>query len=158
MRQQVIGDIFRLAQGGDGAFEVSGVPQDDRGDDEVEAGSAVLLVLVGAVTDFAEPMNEDGTRQAVAGLRPCSAPARSSRRSSGSSIQSSVNSVRSSRPSSRSAAATPFCRGYEASCRMITEAVTVPARMDATMRRISDQWARIRSTLIRPAMSGSSVG
>jgi len=68
MRQQVIGDIFRLAQGGDGTFEVSGVPQNDRGDDEVEAGSAVLLVLVGAITDFAEPMDKDGTRQAVAGF------------------------------------------------------------------------------------------
>src|ERR1700759_3220149 len=51
-----------------------------------------------------------------------------------------VNRVRSSRPSSRSAAATPFCRGYEASWRMISEAVTVPVRMDAPMRRTSDQW------------------
>ena len=68
MRQQVIGDILRLAQGGDRSFEVSGVPQDDRGDDEVEARSAVLLVLVGAITDFAEPMNKDGARQAVAGF------------------------------------------------------------------------------------------
>jgi hypothetical protein len=28
----------------------------------------VLLVFVGAVTDFAEPMNKDGARQAVAGF------------------------------------------------------------------------------------------
>ena len=41
---------------------------------------------------------------------------------------------------------------------MISEAVTVPVRIDATMRRISDQWARISSTLIRPAIRGSSVG
>jgi hypothetical protein len=40
----------------------------DRGDDQVQARSAVLLVLVGAVTNFAEPMNKDGTRQAVAGF------------------------------------------------------------------------------------------
>jgi hypothetical protein len=41
---------------------------------------------------------------------------------------------------------------------MMTEGATVPARMEATMRRISAQWARISSTLIRPAMSGSRVG
>ena len=41
---------------------------------------------------------------------------------------------------------------------MISEAVTVPVRIEATMRRISDQWARIRATLMRPAISGSSVG
>jgi hypothetical protein len=35
VRQKVVGDRFRLAQGGDGTFEVLGVPQDDRGDDEV---------------------------------------------------------------------------------------------------------------------------
>ena len=66
--QQMVGDVFGLAQGGDGALEVSGVPEDDRGDEEVEAGGAVLLVLIGAVADFAEPMDEDGPRQAVAGL------------------------------------------------------------------------------------------
>src|ERR1700756_2895010 len=68
MRQEVIGDILRLAQGCHRSFEVSGVPQDDRGDDEVQARSAMLLVLVGAITNFAEPMNKDGTRQAIAGF------------------------------------------------------------------------------------------
>jgi hypothetical protein len=46
------------------------------------------------------------------------------------------------RPSSRSAAATPFCLGWEASWRMISEAVTVPPRMDARILRISAQCAR----------------
>ena len=69
--QQMIRDILGLAQGGDGALEISRVPQDDCGDEQVQAGGAVLLVLVGAVADFAEPMNEDRPRQAVAGLRPC---------------------------------------------------------------------------------------
>jgi hypothetical protein len=64
----MIGDIFRLAQGGDCTLKVSGVLQDDRGDEQVEARGSVLLVLVGPVTDFTEPMNEDGTRQAVAGF------------------------------------------------------------------------------------------
>ena len=63
-----------------------------------------------------------------------------------------------SRPNSRKAAAIPFCRGCDASCRMISEAVTVPVRIDAAMRRISGQWARINSTLIRAAIRSSSVG
>ena len=41
---------------------------------------------------------------------------------------------------------------------MISEAVTAPVRMDATIRKISDQCARIRATLMRPAINGSSVG
>ena len=49
----MVGDILDLAQGGDGALEISRVPQDDGGDEQVEAGGAVLLVLVGAVADFA---------------------------------------------------------------------------------------------------------
>jgi hypothetical protein len=66
--------------------------------------------------------------------------------------------VRSIRPNSRRAAATPFCRGYEASCRMMSDAVTVPVRIEAMRRRISDQWTRMSSTLMRPAIIGSSVG
>src|SRR5437762_9363495 len=47
-------------------IEVPRVPQDDCGDEEVQARSAVLLVLVGAVADLAEAMDEDSPRQAVA--------------------------------------------------------------------------------------------
>ena len=35
--QQMIGDVLRLTQRGDGALEVSRIPKDDRGDEEVEA-------------------------------------------------------------------------------------------------------------------------
>lgn len=73
VRQQMAGDIFRLSPDAGGTFEVSNVPQYDRGDDEVEARSAVLLVVMGPVTDFAEPMNKHRPRQAVAG---CSVPDR----------------------------------------------------------------------------------
>ena len=110
MGEKVIGNVLGLAQGGDRAVQITGVPQGDGRDEKVEAGSAVLLVFVGAVADFAETMNEDGARQAVARFALVELAARAAR-SSGSSIQSSVNRVRSSRPSSRSAAATPFCRG-----------------------------------------------
>ena len=37
MREQVVRHILDFAQFGEGAFKVSGVPQDDGGDDQVEA-------------------------------------------------------------------------------------------------------------------------
>jgi len=106
----LVRNILGLAQSGNGALEVPRVPQDDCGDEEVQARSAVLLVLVGAVADLAEAMDEDSPRQAVACFALVEFPAgltaqfRIPR-------QSRVNRVRSSRPSSRSAAARPFCRG-----------------------------------------------
>ena len=41
---------------------------------------------------------------------------------------------------------------------MITEAVTAPVRIEATTRRISDQCAQMRATLMRPAIIFSSAG
>ena len=52
----LVRNILGLAQSGNGALEVPRVPQDDCGHEEVQAGSAVLLVLVGAVADLAEAM------------------------------------------------------------------------------------------------------
>ena len=66
--QQVVRDILGLPQGSDRTLQVAGVPQDDRGDEQVEAGRPMLLVLIGAVTDFAGAMDEHGARQAVAGV------------------------------------------------------------------------------------------
>ena len=57
MEEKVIGNILHLAQSGDRAVQIVGVPKGDGGDQEVEAGRAVLLVFVGAVADFPEPMN-----------------------------------------------------------------------------------------------------
>src|SRR6516162_6682783 len=68
MSEKVVGNFFGHAQGGDGAVQITGVPQDDRGDEEVQAGGAMLLIFVGAVADFPETMKEDGARQAVARL------------------------------------------------------------------------------------------
>ena len=64
--EEVIGNVLGLAQGSDRAAQIAGVPKGNGRDEEIEAGSAVLLVLVGSVADFAEPMNEDGTRQTIA--------------------------------------------------------------------------------------------
>jgi hypothetical protein len=66
VEEKVVGNICDLAQGGAGAVQVAGIPQDDRGDEEVWAGGAMLLVFVGTVANFPEPMDEDGARQAVA--------------------------------------------------------------------------------------------
>ncbi len=66
--EKVIGNMFGLAQGSDRTVQVAGIPQGDSRDEQVEAGSAVLLVLVRAVADFTKPMNKDGARQAVARL------------------------------------------------------------------------------------------
>jgi hypothetical protein len=76
MGKQLVWDILCFAERGDGAFQIPRIPQDDCGDEQVEAGGAALLILVGAVTDLAEPMDEDRACQAGCGLRPCSAPAR----------------------------------------------------------------------------------
>ena len=59
---------WALIRRSDRALQVPGVPQDNRGDEQVEAGRPVLLVLIGAVADFAEAMDEHCARQAVAGL------------------------------------------------------------------------------------------
>jgi hypothetical protein len=64
----VIWDILDLAQGGHSALKIPSVPQDDRGDEQVEAGGPVLLVFIGPIADFTEAMDEHGARQTVAGF------------------------------------------------------------------------------------------
>src|SRR5205814_6640641 len=64
--EQLVRNILGLAESGNSALKVARIPQDDCGDEEVQARSAVLLVLVGAVADLAKAMDEDGPRQAVA--------------------------------------------------------------------------------------------
>ena len=60
-----------------GAPEIDGVPEDDGGDGEIEAGRAVTLVFKGSVADFAEPVKEYRSGKGVprlalveAGVRP----------------------------------------------------------------------------------------
>jgi hypothetical protein len=64
--EKLVRYLLDLAHGGDGALKVSGIPEDNRGDEEVEAGGAVLLVLVSEIADFSESMDEDRSRQAIA--------------------------------------------------------------------------------------------
>ena len=49
---ELIGNLLDLTEGGNSTFKIAGVPEDDRGDEEVQAGRAMLLVLVCAVPDF----------------------------------------------------------------------------------------------------------
>ena len=66
MREQFVWDLLGRAQGGDGAVEIAGVPKDDGRDQQVQPRRTVLLILISAVADFSEPVNEHGPRQAVA--------------------------------------------------------------------------------------------
>jgi hypothetical protein len=71
----MIGHVLDLLQGADRVLQITGVPQDDRGDEQVEARAAMLLVFVGAISDFTEPVNEDRACHAVAGLALVEFPA-----------------------------------------------------------------------------------
>src|SRR5215471_3820285 len=157
VEEELIGNLLDFTEGGDSTFKIAGVPQDDRGDEEVQTGRPILLVLVCAVPDFTKPVDEDRPSQAVARLtfvEFAAGPAAQFR-----ILQPVERGQCALQPSrSRSAAATPFWRGYDAIWRRMSEAVTVPVRMEAATRRMSGQCARISATLMRPAISGSSEG
>ena len=69
--EQLIGQSFGLgAKLGNGVAKVDGVPEDDSGDREVEAGGTVALVFEGAVPDLAVTM-ETGRGRARFWPRPC---------------------------------------------------------------------------------------
>ena len=57
-----------VAQGGDRAFQVHRVPEDDGRNDQVEPACAVTLVLEASVAQVALPVEEDGTSEGVPGL------------------------------------------------------------------------------------------
>ena len=57
-----------LPQGGDGAFQVYGVPKNDGGNDQIESAGAVALVLEAAIAQVALPVEEDGTCKGVPGF------------------------------------------------------------------------------------------
>ena len=66
---ELIGDGFAAGtQLVDGASEIDGVPEDDGGDGEIEAGGAVALVFERPVADFAEAMKEHGPLEGVVRL------------------------------------------------------------------------------------------
>jgi hypothetical protein len=56
MGEEAVWNLFDLAQGGDSVLKIPRVPKNDRGDDKVQSGGAMLLILVGSVADFTEPV------------------------------------------------------------------------------------------------------
>ncbi len=57
-----------FSQGGDSAFQVDRVPEDDGGDDQIEPAGAVALILEGSVAQVALPVEEHGTGECISGL------------------------------------------------------------------------------------------
>ena len=49
-------------------FEIASVPQDDGGDEQVEAGGAIGLVLEPTIAQFAELVEEERAGERVAGF------------------------------------------------------------------------------------------
>ena len=54
-----------LSQMVQGALQVDGVPQDDGGNQQIEAARPIALVFVGTVPDFPESVEEHGPSQRV---------------------------------------------------------------------------------------------
>ena len=67
-RCDVAGGFRRHRHAGDSLFEIAGVPQNDGGDEQVEPGGAVGLIFEPAVAQFAELVEEQGSRESVARL------------------------------------------------------------------------------------------
>ena len=55
-------------QGGDGAFQVDGVPEDDGSDDQIETARPIALVFEAAVAQVALPVEEDRAGKSVPGF------------------------------------------------------------------------------------------
>ena len=51
----------------DSALQVGGIPQNDGRDEQVQTTGAVALVLIGAVADFAQPVEEYGAAECILG-------------------------------------------------------------------------------------------
>ena len=54
-----------IAQVIDGALQVGRIPENDGRDEQVQTAGAMALVLIGAVADFAEPVEEYGTAERI---------------------------------------------------------------------------------------------
>ena len=95
--------------------EMGGIPVNDDGGEQVEAGHAVVLALAGAVADFALAPDPEGVLERVMSLALVQAsqawPVLARRCISASSSQSTMKSVRSTRPISRRATASSCWRG-----------------------------------------------
>lgn len=106
-RCDVAGNFVRRTHVDQCSFEISGVPQDNRGNQQVEPGGAVGLVLEPTVTQLPKLVEKQRAGEGIARLSLVQPGLRRSM----SCNQSSMKIERSSRPTSRNASARPFCRG-----------------------------------------------
>src|SRR3954447_8000619 len=155
--QQLIRDVLSLAQGGDGASEIPRIPEDNRGDQQVEAGGAMLLVLVGAVADYAQPMDEDRPREAVAGVALVEFLAgRAPHRGVLNPVQREQCALQPSQLAQRCGdAVLPRVGGKLPHDQRRRHGAGADGRDDAKDPRPG---ARMRATLMRPAIIGSNAG
>ena len=68
MPQQRVVDGASLPKRCHRSLQVHGIPQRNRGDDQVEAARAVALILELAIADFSEPIEEHSAGKRVSGL------------------------------------------------------------------------------------------
>lgn len=112
----------------DGLVEIDGIPVDDGGSDEAEPGGPETLVLEGAIADLAQPVEEYGAAQGIAGLALVEpSMAALTQGWVGQPLQSEQS--RSIRPKARSARDRAFPPPAAASFRKMTEGRTVLALM-----------------------------
>ena len=64
----VASNVLRDRKGADCLFEIAGIPQDDGGYEQIEAGGAIGLVLEPPVAQLAELVEEERPSERVAGL------------------------------------------------------------------------------------------
>src|SRR5271155_5880622 len=69
VREQLVGnDLTLAAQRIDGASEIDRVPQDDGGNDQIEATGAMLAAFIGLVAEAAEAVEADGAGERIPGF------------------------------------------------------------------------------------------
>ena len=66
MRQQIVrNDLASLSECGNRSLKVNGIPKDDRGNGQIEATSAMSLIFMRSITEFAETVEEHCLCQSV---------------------------------------------------------------------------------------------
>jgi hypothetical protein len=88
-------DLVRRSNVGQCLFEIAGVPEDDHGDQQFEAGGAVGLVLEPAVAQLTDLVEEERTGERIA-RKIASISAASCKTMAGSGLRGSIRTRRGS--------------------------------------------------------------
>ena len=68
MSEQRVVDGTTLPECIHGSFEVHRIPERDGGDHQIQTAGTISLILIGAIPDLAQPMEEHRTRERVPSL------------------------------------------------------------------------------------------